>query len=57
MSDILSLLSVLHPHLSATLLRQFCQVVFGLLAMTGRVSMRNNGGLQKVEVIARSNAS
>ena len=37
--DILSLLSVLHPHLSATLL-QFCQVVFGLLAMTGRVSMR-----------------
>ena len=41
MSDILSLLSVLHPHLSATLLRQFCQVVFGLLAMTGRVSMRN----------------
>ena len=41
MSDILSLLSVLHPHLSAVLLRQFCQVVFGLLAMTGRVSMRN----------------
>ena len=41
MSDILSLLSVLHPHLSATLLRQFCQVVFGLLAMTGRGSMRN----------------
>ena len=41
MSDILSLLRVLHPHLSATLLRQFCQVVFGLLAMTGRVSMRN----------------
>ena len=48
MSDSLTLLSVLHPHLSATLLRQFCQVVFGLLAMTGRVSMRNShGGLQK----------
>ena len=41
MYDILSLLSVLHPHLSMTQLRQFSCVVFGMLAMTGRVSMRN----------------
>ena len=41
MYDILSLLSVLHPHLSVTQLRQFSCVVFGMLAMTGRVSMRN----------------
>ena len=41
MDDILSLLSVLHPHLSMTQLRQFSCVVFGMLAMTGRVSMRN----------------
>ena len=27
--------------MSACFVRQFCQVVFGLLAMTGRVSMRN----------------
>ena len=41
MYDILSLLSILHPHLSMTQLRQFSCVVFGMLAMTGRVSMRN----------------
>ena len=41
MYDILSLFSVLHPHLSMTSLRQFSRVVFALLAMTGRVSMLN----------------
>ena len=41
MYDILSLLSVLYPHLSTTSVRQFSRVVLGLLAMTGQVSMRN----------------
>ena len=41
MYDILSLFSVLYPHLSRTTVRQFSRVVFGLLAMTGPVSMRN----------------
>ena len=41
MYDILSVLSVLHPHLSTTTVRQFSGVVFGLLAITGRVSMLN----------------
>ena len=41
MYDILSVFSVLHPHLLITSLRQFSGVVFGLLAMTGRVSMLN----------------
>nr|AAW84294.1 putative transposase [uncultured Poribacteria bacterium 64K2] len=41
MYNILSLFSVLHPHLSMTSLRQFSRVVFALLAMTGRVSMLN----------------
>ena len=41
MSEIVSLLSVFSPHLSASTLRQFCAVVFAVLAMTGRVSMRN----------------
>ena len=41
MYDILSLFSVLHPHLSMTSLRQFSRVVLALLAMTGRVSMLN----------------
>ena len=41
MFEILSLFSVLHPYLSRTPLRQFSQVVFGLLAMTGRVTMLN----------------
>ena len=41
MSDILSVFSILHPHLSMTSLRQFSRVVFGLLAITGRVSMLN----------------
>ena len=41
MYDILSLFSVLYPHLSRTTVRQFSRVVFGLLAMTGQTSMRN----------------
>ena len=41
MYDILSVLSVLYPHLSTTTVRQFSRVVFGLLAITGRVSMLN----------------
>ena len=41
MYDILSLFSILHPHLSTTSLRQFSCVVLGLLAMTGRVTMLN----------------
>ena len=41
MYEILSLFSVLYPHLSTTTVRQFSRVVLGLLAMTGRVSMRN----------------
>ena len=41
MSEIISLLSVFSPHLSTATLRQFCEVVFAGLAMTGRVSMRN----------------
>ena len=41
MYDILSVLSVLHPHLSTTTVRQFSRVVLGLLAMTGQVTMLN----------------
>ena len=41
MYDILSLFSVLYPHLSTTSVRQFSRVVLGLLAMTGRVTMLN----------------
>ena len=41
MSEIISLFTVLSPHLSATLLRQLRQVVFAVLAMTGSVTMRN----------------
>ena len=41
MYDILSLLSVLYPHLSTTTVRQFSRVVFGLLAMTGQVTLLN----------------
>ena len=41
MYDILSLLSVLHPHLSTTPVRQFSRVVLGVLSMTGQVTMRN----------------
>ena len=41
MYDILSLLSVLHPHLSTTTVRQFSRVVLGVLSMTGQVTMLN----------------
>ena len=41
MSDILSLFSVLHPHLSTTPVRQFSRVVLGVLSMTGQVTMLN----------------
>ena len=41
MYDILSLFSVLYPHLSTTTVRQFSRVVFGLLAMTGQVTLLN----------------
>ena len=41
MYDILSLFSILHPHLSTTRLRQFSRVVLALLAMTGHVTMLN----------------
>ena len=41
MYDILSLFSVLYPHLSTTTVRQFSRVVLGLLAMTGQGTMLN----------------
>ena len=41
MSEIVSLFSIFSRHLSATTLRQFCEIVFAVLAMTGGVSMRN----------------
>ena len=41
MSEIVSLFTVFSPHLSATTLRQFCEIVFAVLAMTRGVTMRN----------------
>ena len=41
MYDILSLFSVLHPHLSTTTVRQFSRVILGVLSMTGQVTMLN----------------
>ena len=41
MLDIISVLSILHLHLSSTTLRQLCSVVSGLLSMTSRVTMLN----------------
>ena len=41
MLEIVSLFTVLRPHLSAPSLRQFCQIVFAMLAMTGDVTLRN----------------
>ena len=41
MSEIVSLFTVLSPHLSAPSLRQFCEIVFAVLAMTGGVTLRN----------------
>ena len=41
MSEVVSLFTVFSPHLSAVTLRQFCEIVFAVLAMTGGVTMRN----------------
>ena len=41
MSEIVSLLTVFSPHLSATTFRQFREIVFAVLAMTGGVTMRD----------------
>ena len=41
MSEIVSLLTVFRLHLSVATLRQLCQIVFAVLAMTGNVTMRN----------------
>ena len=41
MSEIVSLLTVFNLHLSVATLRQLCQIVFTILAMTGGVTMRN----------------
>ncbi|MCG9129198.1 transposase [Candidatus Poribacteria bacterium] len=41
MPEIIALFTVLNPCLSTTTLRQLCQVVFALLAMTGQVTMLN----------------
>ena len=41
MSEIVSVFTVFSPHLSATPLRQLCEIVFAVLAMTGGVTMRN----------------
>ena len=41
MSEIISLFTVLSPHLSTATLRQLCEIVFAVLAMTGGVTMRN----------------
>ena len=41
MQAIIALLAVFRPHLSLTTLRHFSQVVFAVLAMTGRVTMLN----------------
>ena len=41
MSEIVSLFAIFSPHLSTATLRQFCEIVFAVLAMTGSVTMRN----------------
>ncbi len=41
MLEIIALFSILNPCISKTTIRQLCQVVFALLAMTGRVTMLN----------------
>ena len=41
MQEIIALFTVFSPHLHTTTLRQLTQVVFALLAMTGRVTMLN----------------
>jgi hypothetical protein len=39
MEDILALLQPIAPLISKIILRQFSQVIFGLLSMTGRITM------------------
>ena len=41
MAEIIALFAIFNQHLSSTPLRQLGRVVFGVLAMTGRVTMRN----------------
>ena len=41
MSEIISLFTVFSPYLSGATLRQFCEIVFAVLSMTGGVAMRN----------------
>ena len=41
MPEIIALFSIVNQDLSSTPLRQLGRVVFGVLAMTGRVTMRN----------------
>ena len=41
MSEIVSLFTVFSPHVSAATLRQFCEIVCAVFAMTGSVTMRN----------------
>ncbi|MDE0423342.1 MAG: transposase [Candidatus Poribacteria bacterium] len=41
MSEIVSLFTVFSPYLSAPTPRQFCEIVFAVLAMTGGVTLRN----------------
>ena len=41
MSEIVSLLTVFNLHLSVATLRQLCQIVFAILAVTSGVTMRN----------------
>ena len=45
MSEIVSLFTVFSPHLSATTLRQYCEIAFTVLAMTG-------GGTRNIPVLA-----
>ena len=56
MSEIVSLFSVFRLHLSVATLRQFCQIVFAVLAMPGSLTMRNiSRWTSKGGVITQSN--
>ena len=58
MYDILSVFSVLHPHLSMTSLRQFSRVVLGIACDDGACVMLNlSRWTSEGEVTAQSNAS
>ena len=47
MSEIVSLFTVLSPHLSGATLRQLCEIVFAVLAMTGSVLTTNIASLHR----------